>query len=302
MHKKKILLLALILVLAISGIATGAAFYVVAFSDLTGGSSGDLDAIECDDIRGNNTNIAITTGSMAIGTDASDNTYIYRYDALGEDAGNSPDIIVPVDRADCANKGQWDIVVVVDEMLGVPFPLTSGGTGTALGNGTSANLLQSDGDGTTSWTDTLTGFKLVFPYAPATDDTWSGPETTCLAGEAISQWELVYITHDTGTPECKLWDANDATIQDLEVFGIALEGIADTSTGRIGIGCGIMRDDGVGWTNNQDEGKAIYGSETPGAMVLTAPADSGDMVAKLGIVLDEDEAYLCFPPTRVEVP
>lgn len=41
-------------------------------------------------------------------------------------------------------------------------------------------------------------------------------------------------------------------------------------------------------TSNQDEGKPVYASATAGAITLTAPSTSGDEVARVGYVLEEN--------------
>jgi hypothetical protein len=140
---------------------------------------------------------------------------------------------------------------------------------------------------------------------PDIDDRWHGPTAEYLAGEALSQWELVYVTHDTGTVEVKLWDANDAAIQDFKPIGVVIEsgGIADTATGTVGIFWGIGRNDGWTFVTNQDEGKTVYGGTTPGALVVAAPATTGDIVCAVGTLLEEDEIQFNFGLcATVEVP
>ena len=77
--------------------ATGASYYVVSFTSLTGGGTGALDAIECEDIKGNNSNTALTTGSVAVGQDGSGNKLNYVYDSTGTDAeGSSITSVSPI--------------------------------------------------------------------------------------------------------------------------------------------------------------------------------------------------------------
>ena len=110
MFKK--ILLTIFLVLALALPAHGAAsYFVVSGVARTGGGTGALDAIECEDIRCNNSDTAITTGSIAFIVDSSKILYVYRYNATGETAESDPDIIVPDDRSDCSNQGQWELII-----------------------------------------------------------------------------------------------------------------------------------------------------------------------------------------------
>jgi hypothetical protein len=148
-------------------------------------------------------------------------------------------------------------------------------------------------------------YDMPLDSTPDTDDRWHGPTAEYLAGEALSQWELVYVTHDTGTVEIKLWDANLTTVEDLKPIGVVIEsgGIADTATGTVGILAGIGRNDGWTFVNNQDEGKTVYGGTTAGALVVAAPSTTGDRVCAVGTLLDEDEIQFNFGLcTNTEVP
>jgi hypothetical protein len=131
---------------------------------------------------------------------------------------------------------------------------------------------------------------------PDADDRWHGPTEEWLAGEALSQWELVYVTHDTGTPEIKLWDANDGAIQDFKPLGVVIEsgGIANASTGTVGVFWGVGRNDGWTFVDNQDEGKTVYGGNTPGELTVTPPSVGGEIVCAVGTLLDEDEIQFNF--------
>lgn len=148
--------------------------------------------------------------------------------------------------------------------------------------------------------------EMKFDSTPDSDDSWAGPTAEFLAGEILSQWDLVYMSHDTGTPEIKKWDADLATYKFYKPIGVVIEsgGIADEATGTVGILWGIGRNDG--WTafaDNSDEGKTVYGTTTAGAMSDTAPATTGDVVCAVGVVFDDDEIQFNFGLcTSVEVP
>ncbi len=103
-----ILTLAILLAFSATAFAKSA---IIGFTALTGGGTGALDAVECEDILGDNTNRAIATGDIAIGVTSGKDFYIYRSNASGTSSESSPDIIVPDDRtADCAGNGQWELI------------------------------------------------------------------------------------------------------------------------------------------------------------------------------------------------
>jgi hypothetical protein len=86
----------------------------VGFSIVNGGATGALDAIDCDDIRGDTSMRAIATGDIAFGLTTGGAWYVYGYDATGtdnEEANGPLDPILPdnVD-ADCSGNGQWDMM------------------------------------------------------------------------------------------------------------------------------------------------------------------------------------------------
>lgn len=84
-----------------------------------GGGVGALDAVECEDIIGNDTNRPIATGDIAIQAGSDKVLRYYRYDSTGTDSegdNGEYDPIVPDDRdvtypasGDCA-AGQWDLI------------------------------------------------------------------------------------------------------------------------------------------------------------------------------------------------
>jgi hypothetical protein len=84
----------------------------IGVTGLKGGGVGALDAIECEDIRGDNSNRPIATGDVAVGLTSTKDIFFYRYNSTGadaEDAFGTNDPIVPDDRAQCSNQGQWEL-------------------------------------------------------------------------------------------------------------------------------------------------------------------------------------------------
>jgi hypothetical protein len=161
---------------------------------LTAGTAGSLDAVECGDIIGDNTNRPIAEGDVALVVTSGKLFYIYRYDASGTDVTSSPSIIVPNDRSLCSNVGQWELV---------------------------EKFYLYDADGT---------------------DKYHPPRA------------------------------------------IAIADIASGDSGVAGIGTGIFRNDAWAMTANQDEGKEVWASVTPGAITLTPPSTSLDQLALVGYV------------------
>jgi hypothetical protein len=79
---------------------------------LKGGIAGALDAVECEDIRGDDSNRAVATGDVAVILTSARDIYFYRYLSTGtdsEDDFGTDDPIVPDDRSDCSNQGQWEL-------------------------------------------------------------------------------------------------------------------------------------------------------------------------------------------------
>lgn len=101
---KKIFLLFALLLFCTSPVY---ATKVVSFGALTGGVTGALDAIPCNDVNGDGTTTdALATGDRAMG-DSGGKAYFYVYDATSTAAESSPEIIVPDNRADCGSAGAW---------------------------------------------------------------------------------------------------------------------------------------------------------------------------------------------------
>lgn len=163
---------------------------------------------------------------------------------------------------------------------------------TAASNGTAGASLS--GDNTFTGANTIgDGGDLQQTYldsTPGSDDTWSGAKIDGVAGEAIAQWDLVYNKNASGTNKWYKYDANGTDkLLCIGGLGIAVTSAAgDASSFTIGIGTGVARNDGWSHTTDQDEGKGVYASGTPGAITLTAPSTAGDEVVIVGRVLEEN--------------
>jgi len=142
--------------------------------------------------------------------------------------------------------------------------------------------------------DTLTGTLLLDDDAgirmDATangmaDDSFNGPGqiTGKLTGEAITQWQAVYLT-SSGT-----WGIADADAAGkFPAWGIATATIG-TGTNLVVLTQGVIRNDAWAWTTN---GAPLYLSDTAGGLSQTPPGTTGDGVQLFGKVLSDDEAYI----------
>jgi hypothetical protein len=121
------------------------------------------------------------------------------------------------------------------------------------------------------------------------DDTWQGPVTSGIAGEAFSQWDNLYPKNVSGTMQWFKYDANGADKLKAPC-AIAIKAAAGAgSSFSYGFGTGIARNDGWSMTTNQDEGKLVYADPaTAGGITLTEPSTSGDEIAVLGRVLEQN--------------
>lgn len=133
------------------------------------------------------------------------------------------------------------------------------------------------------------------------DDGWIGPELAGVAGENLAQWDLLYVKPSAGGARWWKYDA-DATDKQKIPKGVAIQAVSSGQTLRIGTPYGIARNDGWNMTANQDEGKEVYASTTPGGITLTMPSTEGDIVVPVGFVLDANYIHFTFGRAFVEVP
>ena len=126
------------------------------------------------------------------------------------------------------------------------------------------------------------------------DDTYSGyVMDSTNAGEAIAQWDLVYMD-DT---------ANEWLLADANVAGkFPARGMAVTSCPN-GVECVVLLEGTVrnaGWSAVlTGDGKVLHLSETPGGIIETAPSDSTDCVQHIGWVLSDTNDTIVFDPNTL---
>lgn len=157
-------------------------------------------------------------------------------------------------------------------------------------------------------------FNPVLVTEPTSDHSYSGTVATFTAGEALVYGDVVNCMRGKGggSPEpgttqhaCYKYDADLATYKNYppRAICVAVDGIAQGASGTFLLN-GIIRHDGFaeGVTNDQDEGAVVYGSVTAGALELTRPSTSGNMVAILGYIIEEKVLYFNPSPILVEVP
>jgi hypothetical protein len=131
--------------------------------------------------------------------------------------------------------------------------------------------------------------------SPASDDTYSGTVVTSLnCGEAIAQWDLVYM--DGTENEWMLADSNAAG--KFPALGMAVAACTNGNEGTILVQ-GVVRNSGWSWTN---EGVPLYLDETTaGSMTETAPSTSGDCVQHVARVLAVTDDTILFNPNTLWV-
>jgi hypothetical protein len=230
---------------------------------LIGGTSGALDSIDGDSLNDGDGAWVLT----------SDGAYRYRLNATSGAVESSPDVISPDSNA---GDKRWELqeILVAD----------------ATGDMSAVNRQTGDARYALA-TDPL----ITFDESPASDDTYKGITIQGVAGEALAQWDLLYSKNAAGVLKWYKYDANGAD-KNLLPRAMAVAAIGAGSTGTL-LKSGIVRNDGWAHTSNQDEGAAVYGSATPGAITLTAPSTSGDIVVCVGHLLEEN--VLDFQPSLV---
>lgn len=135
---------------------------------------------------------------------------------------------------------------------------------------------------------------IVLNPAPSTDAKYSGILMTATAGENLAAGEVVYCKNKAGVHACYKYDNDLATEKEYPPRFMATATISADASG-VFLVKGTFRLDSWAMTTNQDEGKIVYGSATPGGITLTKPSASGSMVSILGFVIEEN--VILFQPT-----
>jgi hypothetical protein len=124
------------------------------------------------------------------------------------------------------------------------------------------------------------------------------------AGETLTAGQIVALRNSSGAAKWyKYSGATADTDKLLYAKAIVVVGAASGSAATLMID-GFYRNDTVftAWTNNQDEGKTVYASNTTdGGVMLSAPANSGDEAVILGWVQNagaSDTKIIAFFPKR----
>ena len=130
-----------------------------------------------------------------------------------------------------------------------------------------------------------------FDGNPATDHTFNGISAVMQAGEAIEQYDLVYV-HSDG----KVKEADADAAGTMPVIGIAVNDIANDAEGDILLH-GYVRVNSWNWT----PGQLLYASTTTGGITATAPSGSGDQVQVVAVAVNADTIYFNPSLTIVQV-
>ena len=168
---------------------------------------------------------------------------------------------------------------------------------TKVAKGANNSVFGVNNSGTLGFYSNLTP---ILTAAPSTDDTYSGTIAVFVAGEALAQWDVVYCKPKSGVHACYKYDRN-GTDKAMPPRAMAVAVIEADASGTFLLN-GIVRNDGWSQTTNQDEGKIVYASATPGSIDLTKPSTTADMVAILGYVIEQNIIYFNPSPILVEVP
>lgn len=129
-----------------------------------------------------------------------------------------------------------------------------------------------------------TGIQLL--AALAADGDWCGLTVLGTAGEDIDAGEVAYLKSDG-----KLWLADADGTNTMPVKAMATADILADASGVFLLD-GFMRVDAWNWT----VGNILYAHTTPGAMVATAPATSGDEVQRVAFAVTAD--IVNFRPSK----
>jgi hypothetical protein len=129
---------------------------------------------------------------------------------------------------------------------------------------------------------------------------WQGTAILGTAGEALSQGDIVYKKYNNSAWKYFKYDA-DGTDKLIIPSGIATAAIASGSDGVIMLK-GVMRYDSWSLTATQDAAVTVYGSTTPGGVLLAAPTGtSGNEVVVVGVLVGANTIETMFGATWVEV-
>jgi len=124
---------------------------------------------------------------------------------------------------------------------------------------------------------------------PDADDTFQGLTMSGVAGEALTQWQLVYCRDVSGANKWFKYDNTNATYKENVPMGMVVASAALNAAITVLL-FGIVRNDGWGQAA-ADKGKKVYAS-TAGAITLTRPATSGHIVVIEGRVLAQNTIFL----------
>lgn len=107
----------------------------------------------------------------------------------------------------------------------------------------------------------------------------AGSEFDVVASENLSQGDVINLFNDSGTLKARKADATDGT---KPGDGYAVEAISSAGTGTIHVGNGTLTKTSHGFTL----GARLYLATTAGAMTETPPSGSGNLVQRVGKVID----------------
>jgi len=224
--------------------------------------------------------------------------YLLNSDADGTPGYTAPSAFDPAGTGAAAAAASVPLATIVAE--GDILRGTAEATVGVLTKGAANTFVGTNSGGTQT---NITQHTHVLDVALTTGNlTYSTTEEFVLtAGEALAFGDIVYCKKKSGVHACYKYDRNGTDKAMPPRFIVVSATIDADATGNF-MARGSIRKDAWPGTTDTDEGKIVYASATAGDIDIVIPSTSGDMVAILGYVLEEDRIFFSPSPVLVEVP
>jgi hypothetical protein len=157
-----------------------------------------------------------------------------------------------------------------------------------------ASVPSFDGSNVAITGGTISGVALS--YGSLSANGVKGMTLSVVAGESLAAFDVVAMRNASGTAKAYKYSCATADSDKLLLgYGIATAAISSGATGTILIE-GAVRNSG--WSiAAADTGKTVYASSTDGAISLTVPSNTGDIIQSLGRVVIGEAYTIYFRPS-----